>query len=69
VEAWYHRNVLRELGRSKMTLSVSGGAVGTFWLEMVVSGLRFSVHIPVCLQRSDSRTGGFVAVTVVVLSS
>jgi hypothetical protein len=36
---------------------------------MVVSGLRFSDHIPVCLQCSDSRTGGFVAVTVVVLSS
>ncbi len=51
-----------------MTLSVLGGAVGTSQLEMVVSGLRLNVHIPVCLHRSDSRMGGFVAVNVVVLS-
>jgi hypothetical protein len=43
-------------------LIVSSGAA---WASVVggdVAGLRSSLHIPVCSQRSDSRTGGLVAV-------
>ncbi len=40
-----------------------------FVLGRDVSGLRSSVHIPVCSQHSDSRTGGLVAVIFVVSSS
>ena len=68
-DAWYQRNVSRALGSSKMTLIVSGGfAVASVGGGDVV-GLRSSFHIPVCSQRSDSRTGGFVVVIFVVSSS
>ena len=68
-DAWYQRNVSWALGRSKITLSVSCGAA---WASVVggnVTGLRSSHHIPVCLQRSDSKMGGLVAVIFVVSSS
>ncbi len=68
-DAWYQRNVSRALGRSKMTLSVSLGAACLSGVDRGVVGLRSSFHIPVCLQRSDSRTRGLVAVISVVSSS
>ncbi len=40
VDVWYQSNVSQALGRSKMTLSVSGGAARTSGLALVVSGLR-----------------------------
>ncbi len=52
-----------------MTLIVSGGDGGTFGLGLVVSGSRFSFHIQVCLQHSDSKMGRFVEVLFVVSSS
>ncbi len=69
VDAWYHRNVSRVLGRSKMTLIVLCGAAWPFVLGRDVSGLRLRVYIPVCSQHSDSRTGGLVVVIFVVSSS
>ena len=67
-DAWYQRNVSRALGSSKMTLIVSS----EFALSSVVGGdvvgLRSSLHIPMCSQRSDSKMGGLVAVIFVVSS-
>ena len=64
-DAWYQRNVLRALGRSKIMLIVSSGAA---WASVVggdVAGLRSSLHIPVCSQRSDSKMRELVAVIFV----
>ncbi len=61
-DAWYQRNISRALGRSKMTLSVLFVAACPSGVDRDVAGLRSSFHIPVCLQRSNSRTGGLVAV-------
>ena len=68
-DAWYQRNVSRVLGRSKIMLIVSCDAA---WASVVggdVAELRSSLHIPVCLQRLDSKKGGLVAVIFVVSSS
>jgi hypothetical protein len=47
-----------------MTLIVSSGAAWSFGVGRDAAGLRSSFHIPVCSQRSDSRTEaeGLVAV-------
>ena len=45
------------------------GAACPSGVDRDVAGLRLSFHIPVCLQHSDSRTGGLVAVISVVSSS
>ena len=65
-DAWYQRNISWALGRSKITWSVSWGAACPSGVGRYVAGLRSSFHIPVCSQRSDSRTGGLVAVISVV---
>ena len=65
-DAWYQRKVLRALGRSNITLTDSGGAAGPCGVDRDVAGSRSSLHIPVCSQRSDSRTGGLVASIFVV---
>ncbi len=61
-DVWYQRKVLRELGRSKMTLIVLAVAC-------LLLGSMFSLHIPVCWHQSDLRIGGLVSVMAVVLSS
>ncbi len=69
-DAWYQRKVLRELGRSKMTLIVF--RVTCCLLGLWVSGflgLRFSLYIPMCWHQLDSRMGGLLAVMAAVLSS
>ena len=68
-DAWYHRNVSRALGSSKMTLIVSSESALVSVVGGDVVGLRSSLHIPVCLQHSDSRMGGLVVVIFVVSSS
>ncbi len=68
-DAWYQRNVLRVLGSSKMTLIVSSEFALASVVDGNVAGLRSSLHIPLCLQRSDSKMGGLVAVIFVVSSS
>ena len=65
-DAWYQRNVSQALGRSKMTLIVSSGAARPVGVGKVVAVLRSSFHIPVFSHRSDSRTGGLVALIFVV---
>ena len=65
-DAWYQRNVSRALGRSKITFIVSSGAAWPSRVGRDAAGLRSSFHIPVCSQRSDSRTEGLVAVIFVV---
>ena len=69
-DVWYQRKVLRELGRSKMTLIVLGFSccLPRLW-RLGFLGLRFSLHIPVCWHQSNSRMGGLLAVMAVVLSS
>ena len=61
-DAWYHRKVSRALGRLNITFTVSSGAAWPVGDGPSVVGFRLSFHIPVCSQRSDSRTGLFVAV-------
>ncbi len=68
-DAWYQRKVSRALGSSKMTLIVLVGFAVACAVGGDVVGLRSSLHIPVCLQRSDSKMGGLVAVISVVSSS
>ena len=69
-DAWYQKNVLRALRRSKITLLiVSCGAAWPSGVGRDVAGLRLNFHIPVFLQCLDSRTGGLVAVIFVVSSS
>ena len=68
-DAWYQRNVSRALGSSKMTLIVSSESALASVVGGDVAGLRSSLHIPVCSQRSNSRTGGLVVVIFVVSSS
>ena len=67
-DAWYQRNVLRALGSSKMTLIVSSESALASVVGGDVAGLRSSLYIPVCSQRSDSKMGGLVAVIFVVSS-
>ncbi len=55
-------------GEIKNDVNVSCGAAWPFVLGKDVSGLRLRVHIPICSQRLDSRTGGLVAVIFVVSS-
>ena len=66
IDAWYQRKVLRALGRSNITLTDLGGAAVPCGVGRDVAGLRSSFHIPMCSQRSDSRTGWLVAVIFVV---
>ena len=63
---WDQRKVSRALERLNITFTVSSVAAWSVGDGIDVAGLRSSFHIPVCLQRSDSRTGLFVAVIVVV---
>ncbi len=69
-DEWYQRKVLHELGRSKMTLIISGFkfCLSGLWVFGFL-GLRFSFHIPVCLHQLDSKMIGLLAVMAVVLSS
>ena len=53
-------------GEIKNDVSVPLGAACSSGVDRYVAGLRSSFHIPVCLQRSDSRTRGLVAVISVV---
>ncbi len=69
VDAWYQRNVSRALGSSKMTLIVSIEFAVASVVGGNVTGLRSSLHIPVCLQHSDSKMGGLVTLISVVSSS
>ena len=65
-DAWYQRNVLRALGRSKIMLIVLSGAAWPSGVGRDAAGLRSSFHIPVCSQCSDSSTGVLVVVIFVV---
>ncbi len=65
-DAWYQRKVSCALGSSKMMLNVSVGFAVACVVGGDVIGLRSSLHIPVCLQCSDSKMGGLVAVIYVV---
>ncbi len=67
-DAWYQRNVLRVLGSLKMTLIVSIEFAVASVVGGDVTGLRSSLHIPVCLQRLDSKMRGLVVVISVVSS-
>ena len=68
VDAWYQRNVSWALGNSKMRLIVLSESALASVVGGDVVGLRLSLHIPVCSQHSDSRTGGLVVVIFVVSS-
>ena len=68
-DAWYQRNVSRALWSSKMMLIVSSESALASVVGGDVVGLRSSLRIPVCSQRSDSRMAGLVVVIFVVSSS